>query len=77
MHRVRARFWIEVVAGTLSALLMALTLVTPEWIEEIFGVEPDGGSGALEWAIIAALALGAISSSLLARREWRRIRLAS
>jgi hypothetical protein len=77
MHRVRARFWFEVVAGTLSALLMALTLVTPEWIEEIFGVEPDGGSGALEWAIVAALAFGAISSSLLARREWRRIRLAS
>lgn len=75
MHRVRARFWIEVVAGTLSALLMALTLVTPEWIEEIFGVEPDGGSGALEWAIVAALAIGAIGSSSLARHEWRRMQV--
>jgi hypothetical protein len=72
MHRLRTRFWVEVVVGTLTALLMMLTLITREWIEAIFGVDPDGGSGSLEWAIVAALALAAIGSSMLARSEWRR-----
>jgi hypothetical protein len=70
--RVRKRFWIELGLGVLSGLLLVLTLVTREWIELLFGVDPDGGSGALEWVIVACLVLLTLVFSALARREHRR-----
>jgi hypothetical protein len=71
---VRSRFWVEVGLGTLFAFLLALTLVTREWIEEIFGVDPDGGSGALEWLIVVGLGIAAAIAFGLARYEWRVVR---
>jgi hypothetical protein len=74
--RVRTRFWIEVGLGVASALVLVLTLITREWIELIFGVDPDGGSGALEWLIVAVLVLLTLVFGALARRERRRPLLA-
>jgi hypothetical protein len=71
-HVVRRRFWWEAALATLTGLLLLLTIVTPQWIEEVFGVDPDGGSGALEWAIVAALAVLTAGFSLTAWLEWRR-----
>lgn len=71
---VRLRFWIEVVFAVLAIGLMLLTLASREWIEWLTGTAPDAGSGALEWAIVAACAVIAMAAALLARREWRRIR---
>jgi hypothetical protein len=70
--RMRMRFWIEVGLGVMSALLLLLTLVTREWIELLFGVDPDGGSGALEWLIVACLVFLTLVFGALARREHRR-----
>jgi hypothetical protein len=71
MNRHAARARIELALAIVSAFLFVLTLVTREWIELVFGVEPDGGSGALEWAIAFAFLFAAVTFSLLARRDHR------
>ena len=72
LRKARVRFWIEVILAMVTAALLLLTLISREWIEEVFGVEPDAGSGALEWAIVVALAVATVAFSLLARAEWKR-----
>src|SRR4051812_36231104 len=69
---IRRRFWWEAALATLTGLLLVLTLITPQWIEVLFDVDPDGGSGALEWAVVGALAAVAAGLSLTAWLEWRR-----
>ncbi len=71
-RRVRMRFWVELGLGMVSGLLFLLTLVTREWVELVFGVDPDHGSGALEWVIVTFLALSTLVFGALARRERRR-----
>ena len=71
------QFWIEAVLGILAAALAVLTLFTREWIEAIFGVDPDHGSGLLEWLIVAVLASAACLFAVRARVDLRRARLAT
>jgi hypothetical protein len=72
--RARRRFWVEASLAGGCALAFALTLAWREWIEALFRVDPDAGSGALEWGIVAVLGLAALAFSLAARTEWRRSR---
>ena len=69
---VRRRFWVEVAAAVVGFALAVLTLAWPEWIEEIFHVEPDGGNGMAEWGIVLGLFVIAGGSALTAHREWHR-----
>ena len=69
--RLRNRFWVEIVLGGATAVLAILTVISREWIELIFGVDPDRGNGALEWGIVAALAATTVLLGLLARAEWK------
>lgn len=71
-HARRTRFWIELVCAGSSAVLATITAVWPDWIEEAFGVDPDGGSGSLEWLVVALLLAVAVTSAVLARAEWQR-----
>ncbi|WP_405982418.1 ABC transporter permease [Streptomyces sp. NBC_00158] len=75
MHNVRARGWIEAIAAALSGLLLLLTAIWPDWIESVFGVDPDQHSGALEWVIVGVALCATITFSLLARAEYRRARV--
>jgi hypothetical protein len=68
----RARFYLEAILATLATGLFALTLVSRDWIEVLFKVEPDEGNGSLEWLIVVALAVVAIALIALARRDWRK-----
>ncbi len=72
MRGVRRRFWVELAVAVVSVFLVLLTLVWRDWIEEVFGVDPDHGNGSLEWLIAVAFVAAAIVFCAGARREWRR-----
>ena len=65
------RLQVETALAAASALLFLVTAVWPDWIETIFGVSPDGGSGALEWLIAGGLLAVALVSGGLALRSRR------
>jgi hypothetical protein len=73
--RLRTRVRIEVALACLSAVLFAVTLAYPEWIEALTGLDPDAGSGALELLVSAALLAVAVGLALLARRDRRKLAL--
>ena len=76
-RKVRARFWVEFALSVLSAALFLVTAIWPDWIELLFRVAPDSGSGELEWLIAAVFAVAAIVTGVLARAEWRRVQPAA
>jgi hypothetical protein len=65
---------IETVLAAVTGVLAIVTLVWPTWIETLFGVDPDSGSGATEWLIVVGLAGVAVASGLLARRDYQAAR---
>ncbi len=69
---MRRQFWAAVLVGCTSAVLAAMTLISREWIEFFFGVDPDNGSGGLEWAIVIVTAVTAVTCLGWATVEWRR-----
>ena len=71
-NRLPLIFWIEAGLTLVNAGLLVLTIVEPDWIEAIFKVAPDEGSGATEWAVIGLTLLLTIVFFVLARAEWRR-----
>ena len=73
MRTIRRRYWFELGVAVMAGALAVLTLVNREWIEVVFGVDPDEGSGALEWGIVFALGGVALISAVVARAERRRV----
>jgi hypothetical protein len=60
----RMRYVLELACAFISAILAVLTIAVHDWIEVVFGVNPDGGSGLGEVAIVVALF--AVSAALAA-----------
>lgn len=73
-RRLRARARFEAALAVAALLLAALTLIEPEWIERVFAIDPDEGSGALEWIVVGVLVLLALASAVGARRDRQRLR---
>jgi hypothetical protein len=70
--QLRKIFWWETAGAVACAVLFIVTLFNREWIEVLFGVEPDGGNGTMEWAVVVVLAALTLLSVTLVSREWRR-----
>jgi hypothetical protein len=72
VRTARIRFGIEVALAVSTTALAVLTLISREWIEVLFGFDPDNGSGALEWAIVTALVVASAALALIARWDRKR-----
>lgn len=62
------RFWIETAIAGVGVALFVLTLFTREWVEIMTGLDPDGGSGTVEFVLALTLLAVAGCSAFLARR---------
>jgi hypothetical protein len=73
VHRiVRAR--IETVLAVVALILAAVTAVWPTWIESLFEVSPDAGTGETEWWLVVVFVVLAVVAAILARRDLRAAR---
>lgn len=70
---LRRRFWLETIFAALAAFFAVLTVAYPDWIELVFGIDPDSGNGSLEWAVAGTFALAFVGLALLARTDRRRL----
>ncbi|MDQ1700170.1 MAG: hypothetical protein QOG34_2033 [Frankiaceae bacterium] len=59
------------------AVLFALTLVLPDWLEAFTGLDPDRDSGWVETAITLGFGLCAAGSAAATYLQWRRVRPAA
>lgn len=74
----RALRWIRIEIGVsvVAGILATMTLIRPDWIEVLFGLELDNGTGALEGLLTAIAIVIAIAAGIAAIATWRRAQLA-
>ncbi|HWH12671.1 MAG TPA: hypothetical protein VG165_16230 [Solirubrobacteraceae bacterium] len=72
MTRRQLRFGLEAVSAGVCGILALVTIFWSDWIETVFGVDPDHGNGTVEWLAVAVLAAIALGLGAAARREWGR-----
>ena len=73
MHRM-VRAHIETVLAVLALVLAVVTAVWPTWIESLFEVSPDAGTGGTEWWLVAVFLVVAVVAAVSARRDLRAAR---
>ena len=73
---LRHRFWIEAFLASVTGVATVITLLWHDWIETVFGVSPDTGTGSTEWLVVAVLMTVTVTLVVGVRLEWRRARLA-
>jgi hypothetical protein len=74
-RRLTPAFWVEAGLASLTAFLVILTAVWHDWIEGIFGFDPDHHNGLFEWELVAVCLILTVLCTWLARREWRKATL--
>ena len=60
---------VETVLAVIALVMGIVTLVTREWIELLFGFDPDGGSGLVEVLLVAVFFVAAVVAGWDARRR--------
>jgi len=73
---LRLRFWIESFLALVTGAAALGTVFRHDWIEALFGVDPDKGNGSAEWLVVVILITVTLTLGFGARLEWRRARLA-
>jgi len=73
---LRRRFWLETAMAIVTGIVFVITLVRNDWIEVVFGVDPDNNNGSREKFIVVALLVVTIALFALASYEWRKARTA-
>jgi hypothetical protein len=74
---LRHRFWLESILGAATGLVAIITLFWHDWIEVMFGIDPDRGNGSAEWLVVVVLLAVTVALAAGARHEWRRARLSA
>jgi hypothetical protein len=69
----KARAWIVTALSLVTLVLLVATAVEPDWIEEVFGVEPDAGSGSAEVLVTGAFAVLTVLLGVRAALSWRKV----
>lgn len=67
------RFLAETALAVTSAVFLLLTLLWKDWIELVLRVDPDRGSGSLEWSIAGVSLLLALGFGARARCDRPRV----
>ncbi len=67
------RFWFESLAAAVSTGSFLLTVLWKDWIELLFGLDPDHANGSIEWGITALALAASLTFFFMARHEWRRV----
>lgn len=67
----KRRAWLATSFAVVGLTLSLLTLVWGDWIELLFGADPDQHSGALELLVSGAFLGASALLAGLARRDWR------
>jgi hypothetical protein len=73
--RTEKRFLAEAGVMTAFSLLAIFTALNHNWIELAFNVDPDSGSGWIEWALVAVPALGCALGAAAAYHGWSKARI--
>ncbi|MBB5318085.1 hypothetical protein HDF09_002771 [Edaphobacter lichenicola] len=71
-NRLPKRIWVEIVLGLMSAALLSLTILLPDWMEVLFGLAPDAGDGSAEWGVALLWATVSVLMFGFAGRTWRK-----
>lgn len=77
MNPSRIRVGLETAVALFAGLLGIGTIFWHDWIEALTGWDPDHHNGSFEWLIVAALLAVAIVVGVVARRDWRRLIVAT
>lgn len=71
-RRLRYRFWIESILGSGAGILTLVTIIRRDWIESIFGIDPDKGNGSIECLTVIILIIITVSLAVGAHMKWCR-----
>lgn len=74
-HKLPFRFWWETIGASITGLMAVVTIFWRDWIETVFGVDPDKGNGSAEWLVVVILLAVTVMLAAVARLEWRRAQL--